>query len=224
MIVHTVYTPRPFRPYNPPGMVMSGLTNVHSKIFVAFGPESAWDRAIAENVARTPYSITDPDRLREELRKVRREAGRTRDRGAQPWHVRGRGPGLRWHRRGASHPRGGSTQRALRSAGENGLWSGGNGRSGPPIPGAGLQAGGLLARQPRRSQSCGPAVFHPLISASHSTWILTKPSPSRGAYRCPPSSCSICRRDPPRVKLSRPPAILRPRWKPDSWLSPTPRG
>jgi IclR family KDG regulon transcriptional repressor len=73
MIVHTVYTPRPFRPYNPPGMVMSGLTNVHSKIFVAFGPESAWDRAIAQSVARTPYSITDPDRLREELRKVRRE-------------------------------------------------------------------------------------------------------------------------------------------------------
>lgn len=73
MIVHTVYTPRPFRPYNPPGMVMSGLTNVHSKIFVAFGPESNWDKAIAENVARTQYSITDPDRLREELRKTRLE-------------------------------------------------------------------------------------------------------------------------------------------------------
>jgi DNA-binding IclR family transcriptional regulator len=73
MIVHTVYTPRPFRPYNPPGLVMTGLTNVHSKIFVAFGPESAWDEAIAESVARTPYSITDPDRQRAELRKVRRE-------------------------------------------------------------------------------------------------------------------------------------------------------
>jgi IclR family transcriptional regulator, KDG regulon repressor len=73
MIVHTAYTPRPFRPYNPPGMVMSGLTNVHSKIFVAFGPENAWDEAVAGSVARTPFSITDPDRLREELRKVRRE-------------------------------------------------------------------------------------------------------------------------------------------------------
>jgi len=74
MIVHTVYTPRPFRPHNPPGMVMSGLTNVHSKIFVAFGPESGWARAIADNIAsRTKYSITDPDRLVEELAKVRRE-------------------------------------------------------------------------------------------------------------------------------------------------------
>ncbi len=73
MIVHTVYTPRPFRPYNPPGMVMSGLTNVHSKVFVAFGPESDWDKAIADNVARTKYSITDRDSLLQELRKIRRE-------------------------------------------------------------------------------------------------------------------------------------------------------
>jgi DNA-binding IclR family transcriptional regulator len=73
MIVHTVYTPRPFRPYNPPGMVMSGLTNSHSKLFVAFGPEGEWDKEIAENARRTEYSITDPEELREELRKVRRE-------------------------------------------------------------------------------------------------------------------------------------------------------
>lgn len=73
MIVHTAYTPRPFRPYNPPGMIMSGLTNVHAKIFVAFGPEGEWGKAIAENVPRTEHSITDPDRLRDELRKTRRE-------------------------------------------------------------------------------------------------------------------------------------------------------
>jgi DNA-binding IclR family transcriptional regulator len=74
MIIHTVYTDRPFRPYNPPGMVMTGLTNVHSKIYVAFGPRSLWDKAIAENVARTPHSLTDPTQLIEELTKVRREA------------------------------------------------------------------------------------------------------------------------------------------------------
>jgi DNA-binding IclR family transcriptional regulator len=74
MIVHTVYTPRPFRPHTPPGMVMAGLTNVHSKVFVAFGPESGWAKAIADNIApRTKYSVTDPDRLVEELAKVRRE-------------------------------------------------------------------------------------------------------------------------------------------------------
>lgn len=73
MIIHTVYTERPFRPYNPPGMVMTGLTNVHSKIFVAFGPRNLWDKAIAGNVARTPHSLTDRERLIEELSKVRRE-------------------------------------------------------------------------------------------------------------------------------------------------------
>jgi DNA-binding IclR family transcriptional regulator len=73
MIVHTVYTPRPFRPYNPPGTVMTGLTNVHSKIFVAFGPEDLWAKAVAENVARTPRSITDHEQLVEELKRVRRE-------------------------------------------------------------------------------------------------------------------------------------------------------
>ena len=74
MIVHTVYTPRPFRPYTPPGMVMAGLTNVHSKVFVAFGPESGWAKAIADNITpRTKYSITDPDRLIEELAKIRCE-------------------------------------------------------------------------------------------------------------------------------------------------------
>lgn len=73
MIVHTVYTPRPFRPYNPPGMVLSRLTNTHSKLFVAFGPQELWAKAIAESKARTPRSITDPERLVEELQKVRRE-------------------------------------------------------------------------------------------------------------------------------------------------------
>ena len=70
MIVHTVYTPRPFRPYSPPGMVLGGLTNVHSKIFVAFGPRDQWDKAIAGNVARTPRSIADTAELREELERV----------------------------------------------------------------------------------------------------------------------------------------------------------
>jgi DNA-binding IclR family transcriptional regulator len=70
MIVHTVYTPRPFRPYSPPGMVLGGLTNVHSKIFVAFGPRDQWDKAIAESVGRTPKSIVDAAELREELERV----------------------------------------------------------------------------------------------------------------------------------------------------------
>ena len=74
MIVHTVYTSRPFRPNNPPGMVMKGLANVHSKLYVALGPESVWPQAVAESsVARTQYTITEPDKLTNELVKVRRE-------------------------------------------------------------------------------------------------------------------------------------------------------
>ncbi len=74
MIVHTVYTSRPFRPNNPPGMVMKGLANVHSKLYVALGPESAWPQAIAESsFARTPYTLAEPEELMNELVKVRRE-------------------------------------------------------------------------------------------------------------------------------------------------------
>jgi DNA-binding IclR family transcriptional regulator len=73
MIVDTVYTLRPFRPYSPPGMVLPGLNNVHRKLFIALGPEESWAKAVAESVPRTPLSISDPVRLTEELRKVRRD-------------------------------------------------------------------------------------------------------------------------------------------------------
>jgi DNA-binding IclR family transcriptional regulator len=72
MMVHTVYTLRPFRPYNPPGLTMTGLNNVHCKLFVAFGPETLWGRAIAESAPRTPFSIIDPDLMLGELAEVRR--------------------------------------------------------------------------------------------------------------------------------------------------------
>jgi IclR family transcriptional regulator, pca regulon regulatory protein len=71
MIVHTLYTSRPFRPYNPPGMTMTGLNNVHCKIFVAFGPEALWAKAIAGSLPRTPLSITGSDSLAGELVQVR---------------------------------------------------------------------------------------------------------------------------------------------------------
>ena len=72
MMVHTVYTLRPFRPYNPPGLTMAGLNNVHCKLFTAFGPETSWGKAIADSAVRTPFSVTDPDLLLGELREVRR--------------------------------------------------------------------------------------------------------------------------------------------------------
>jgi DNA-binding IclR family transcriptional regulator len=72
IIVHTIYTDRPFRPYNPPGMTMAGLSNVHCKLFAAFRPAALWGKAIAENAPRTHLSLTDPERLADELADVRR--------------------------------------------------------------------------------------------------------------------------------------------------------
>jgi len=72
MIIDTVYTSRPFKPHNPPGVMMHGLSNVHSRVFVAFGPESEWPAAIeAAGEPRTQYSVNDPDGLMSELAKVR---------------------------------------------------------------------------------------------------------------------------------------------------------
>lgn len=73
LIVHTVYTPRPFRPYNPPGMTMAGLSNVHCKLFVAFAPEGLWPKAIAESVPLTPRSLTDAGALSAQLAEIRRQ-------------------------------------------------------------------------------------------------------------------------------------------------------
>jgi DNA-binding IclR family transcriptional regulator len=74
MIIDSEYTSRPFKPYNPPGVFMNGLANVHFRIFVAFGPESAWAAAIARSQEpRTVYTVTNPDRLLNELIRTRRE-------------------------------------------------------------------------------------------------------------------------------------------------------
>jgi IclR family KDG regulon transcriptional repressor len=74
MIVRTEYTSRPFKPHNPPGMFLTTLANVHTRIFVAFGPENMWPDAIAvSREPRTNYTMTDPERLFEELVRVRRE-------------------------------------------------------------------------------------------------------------------------------------------------------
>ena len=74
MIIDAIYTTRPFKPYNPPGLFMPGLSNIHARVFLAYGPESAWPAAIAaSSEPRTEYTVTDPQQLIEELRKVKRE-------------------------------------------------------------------------------------------------------------------------------------------------------
>lgn len=73
MLLHTVYTARPFRPYSPPGLMMTGLTNIHTKLFTALGPESRWPAVVAQSVPRTPLSLVGANRLMEELAAVRRD-------------------------------------------------------------------------------------------------------------------------------------------------------
>lgn len=74
MIIRTEYTSRPFKPHNPPGMFLTTLANVHTRIFVAFGPENMWPAAVAATAEpRTEYTVTDPERLLEELARVRRD-------------------------------------------------------------------------------------------------------------------------------------------------------
>lgn len=74
VIVDTVLTPRPFKPHNPPGMFMHGLSNVHARVFLAFGAEGAWPAALAApQEPRTEYTVTDPRLIEEELIKTRRE-------------------------------------------------------------------------------------------------------------------------------------------------------
>jgi len=74
VIVDSVLTPRPFKPHNPPGMFMRGLSNVHARVFLAFGPESAWPAALAApQEPRTEYTVTDPRLMEEELIKIKRE-------------------------------------------------------------------------------------------------------------------------------------------------------
>ena len=85
MIVDTVLTSRPFKPHNPPGSLMPGLSTVHSRIFLAFKSESEWETALSQPLERrTEFTITDPQRLRHELVKIRREGIAY---GLQEWSV-----------------------------------------------------------------------------------------------------------------------------------------
>jgi DNA-binding IclR family transcriptional regulator len=52
-----------------------GLTTAAGKLFVAFGPEEGWETLLSEPLpSRTERSVTDPDLVREELIRARRDA------------------------------------------------------------------------------------------------------------------------------------------------------
>ena len=74
LIIDTVVTSRPFKPVTYAGMLLPGIASADAQVLVAFGPEEAWDVLLATPIeARTERTVTDPGRLRERWRTIRRE-------------------------------------------------------------------------------------------------------------------------------------------------------
>jgi DNA-binding IclR family transcriptional regulator len=74
MIVDNISTSRLFkyRAYN--GMLLDGLSSANAKALVAFFPEETWDALLALPVKRrTPVTVTDPARVREQWLQIRKE-------------------------------------------------------------------------------------------------------------------------------------------------------
>ena len=64
-------SPRPFRYSLTIGQSFTDHANAHSKVLLAFGPESRRARVLSRRLERlTPYTIVDPDRYADELRRV----------------------------------------------------------------------------------------------------------------------------------------------------------
>jgi DNA-binding IclR family transcriptional regulator len=85
LMLDTVLTPRHFKPATHIGLILEGLSTADAQVLVAFGPEEAWDRLLANPVPKhTELTLTDPVRLRERWLTVR-EQGVAFDRGE--WNI-----------------------------------------------------------------------------------------------------------------------------------------
>jgi DNA-binding IclR family transcriptional regulator len=85
MIVDTVLTSRPFKPYNPIGLLMPGMANVHSRVFAAFATEEERNAALAKPIERrTEFTIVDQERMAAELLKIRSQGFAY---GLQEWNL-----------------------------------------------------------------------------------------------------------------------------------------
>jgi len=74
LFVAQVRTPRPFRPVSRVGRLFADLCNAHSKVFLAFMSEEERSTALTRLPSSlTPFSITDPDRLAQEIQRVAAE-------------------------------------------------------------------------------------------------------------------------------------------------------
>lgn len=73
LMLDTVLTPRHFKPATNIGMIL-GLATADSRVLIAFGPEEAWDRYLANPVQQhTELTVTDPVEIRERWRTIRDE-------------------------------------------------------------------------------------------------------------------------------------------------------
>ncbi|MCL5736910.1 MAG: IclR family transcriptional regulator [Actinobacteria bacterium] len=73
-VIDCVLTPRPFKPPYNIGYQMPGLASLHTRIFLAYEPEHRLEQALSvKQEPRTQYTITDPDRIRDDLQRIRRE-------------------------------------------------------------------------------------------------------------------------------------------------------
>ena len=72
--VDTVDTTRPFRREIAVGRIIGDTANAHGKLFAAFKPDAERERIInLPHAQRTPNTITNPQRLWQELERVRSE-------------------------------------------------------------------------------------------------------------------------------------------------------
>lgn len=64
-------SPRPFKFLMYVGQTFTDLANAHTKVLLAFGPEERRVKALARRLEqRTPFTIVDPERYADELRKI----------------------------------------------------------------------------------------------------------------------------------------------------------
>jgi len=69
--VDMINTTRPFKRQTAPGRIIGGVTSVHGKVFAAFKPPEEQARLLAGELPRsTPHTLTDPEAVAEELRRV----------------------------------------------------------------------------------------------------------------------------------------------------------
>ncbi len=74
VIADTVHTTHPFKLNSAVGQLFDSFSNANNKVFLAFGPEN-WQRSARyrQMERHTEYSIVDPEKLAEEIARVRSE-------------------------------------------------------------------------------------------------------------------------------------------------------